>query len=220
MLVGMAPTELVGHRVAIPRDAECFLWRNGISQPFRTKRASTVVVTEVDGHNAIYWERQSWKVSTEDWLAIPEPGYRRCSACLTIKPDSEFSEREPRCRPCLALRARSYAAANRERRAATYKRWKAANPEYSRNYMRMWYHGLTPERFDELLATQLGRCAICRRELDRYAKTTHIDHDRGCCPTSRSCGKCVRGLLCHWCNTAIGLMPDPASLRAAATYLS
>jgi hypothetical protein len=47
-----------------------------------------------------------------------------------------------------------------------------------------------------------------------------VDHDHECCPGKTSCGKCVRGLLCHHCNTALGYARNnPTILRALADYL-
>jgi hypothetical protein len=41
-----------------------------------------------------------------------------------------------------------------------------------------------------------------------------------CCPGKKSCGKCIRGLLCARCNSAIGLFDeDPVTLHAAVEYL-
>lgn len=67
-----------------------------------------------------------------------------------------------------------------------------------------------------LLRRQDGRCAVCPTALSEGGlgkiKTAHIDHDH---VTGR-----VRGLLCHPCNVAIGLMKDnPDTLRQAAKYL-
>jgi hypothetical protein len=49
--------------------------------------------------------------------------------------------------------------------------------------------------------------------------TLVVDHDHECCPGPRSCGKCVRGLICNECNLALGLGQDPQTLRSLADYL-
>jgi len=47
-----------------------------------------------------------------------------------------------------------------------------------------------------------------------------VDHDHNCCAGAHSCGKCVRGLICGNCNTALGLAHnDAATLRRLADYL-
>ena len=96
------------------------------------------------------------------------------------------------------------------------------------NYRRWVLHTryrMTPEGLEALRAKQGGLCAICRQaEGDKYAdgrlKDFSIDHDHTCCPGERSCGRCVRGLLCRKCNVGIGnLRETPAILRAAADYI-
>jgi hypothetical protein len=79
-------------------------------------------------------------------------------------------------------------------------------------------YSITPEQYAELLEAQGGRCAICGGEPGERALA--VDHDHSCCPGKGSCGRCVRGLLCHDCNGALGLLRDnPATAMAAATYL-
>jgi hypothetical protein len=64
------------------------------------------------------------------------------------------------------------------------------------------------------------KCEICETETSPNKGGFHIDHDHSCCPNKKSCGKCVRGLLCQKCNSVIGFAnDDPEILKAAISYL-
>ena len=65
---------------------------------------------------------------------------------------------------------------------------------------------MTVEQLEERLLSQDSCCAICR--LPITLKTSCIDHDWACCPGKRSCGKCVRGILCSHCNIGLGNFRD------------
>lgn len=80
-------------------------------------------------------------------------------------------------------------------------------------------YGLTSERYAALLDEQGGRCRVCRQP-PAGGEHLHVDHDHACCPTpAKSCGACVRALLCGPCNKALGFaLEDAQRLRALADY--
>ena len=95
-------------------------------------------------------------------------------------------------------------------------------------------YNITEERFMEMLKEQGLSCAICNYpfihgrwdlvgpvEIYLTKGIANIDHDHKCCPEkSKSCGKCVRGLLCASCNNGLGRFKDDiASLKNAIHYL-
>jgi hypothetical protein len=81
---------------------------------------------------------------------------------------------------------------------------------------------LSLETYRTMLAAQGGACAICKVDAPTDVRTSrfHVDHDHSCCPGKKSCGKCIRGLLCHACNTALGnFADDPNRMLAAVAYV-
>src|SRR5204863_8159481 len=88
-----------------------------------------------------------------------------------------------------------------------------------RDKHRLENYGMTWEQYQELLAEQGGGCALCGQQCSS-GRLLAVDHDHACCPGMKSCGKCVRGLLCGDCNHGLGKFEDsPERLRAAAAYV-
>jgi|FreactTroBogLake_1042271.scaffolds.fasta_scaffold12233_1 hypothetical protein len=76
-----------------------------------------------------------------------------------------------------------------------------------RKALKELYHA-TVEWYDSKLFEQHGHCALCpaTRQSVVSGKRLSVDHDHGCCPTKRACGKCNRGLLCFNCNKRLGIL--------------
>ncbi|MFI6337106.1 endonuclease domain-containing protein [Streptomyces sp. NPDC050535] len=104
-----------------------------------------------------------------------ESGIIECLGCGEDKPVSEYSALNAKGTP------RPYC--------------KPCNAEL----VRLGHYNLTKEFVAQLLHFQRQSCAICRTA-DAGRKAMHIDHDHACCPGRRSCGECVRGLICANCN--------------------
>ena len=103
-----------------------------------------------------------------------------------------------------------------ECKECTVKRTTAYNKRNSSSvrsqYLKRNY-GLTFEEFDLMLTHQDNSCAICKgtKTYGRHKRFT-VDHDH-------STGK-IRGLLCHRCNTALGLIGDDIhTLKSMIKYL-
>lgn len=90
------------------------------------------------------------------------------------------------------------------------RKWRAANPDKTRAAALLYNYGITPEQFAEMRDLQEGRCKICNDTPTTRALS--VDH----CHTTKK----VRGLLCHKCNAAIGLLKHEVSvLESAIVYL-
>ena len=100
------------------------------------------------------------------------------------------------CKKCHTLYVTNYYNSNPDKKDAKNK----MNTFYKPSYLK---HKISKNRYLELFNLYSGKCHACK-DRNVYA----IDHDHSCCPGNFSCGKCVRGLLCSQCNTALGLLQD------------
>ena len=84
-------------------------------------------------------------------------------------------------------------------------------------------YGLDLKEYRRLLSFQAGKCAICTRATGR-SKRLAVDHDHACREghaPNVGCRECIRGLLCSFCNRAIGRWgDDPRVGERIAHYLT
>lgn len=144
----------------------------------------------------------------------PDRGRMMCSRCDAAP---RMHRRSAWCRRCASAYERDRRRANADEINRRQRADRLADPIRYQSY-RLKRFGLTIEQFEGLFGQQGGRCAIC----NVGGETLHIDHDHACCPgVNRSCGGCVRGLLCMSCNNGLGrFRDDPVALRRAAEYVA
>lgn len=168
----------------------------------------TVCPTVFDGRkNSKYC---SWACKNQARREAPAPAEKRCARCEQILPVEEFGKSERANRTPGKFYYSTYCLACR--RAAT-------DPAVTRRRSLKKRYGITPEDFDRMLAEQ-GGCLACKSPTTN-GKYWHIDHDHACCPSSdKTCGQCIRGILCHGCNTALGnLGDDPEKVWQLYVYI-
>ena len=125
---------------------------------------------------------------------------RKCRTCGVEKELEEFyksgrkdrpEERHNECKECTKIRVK-----------VNYCPIRTRSNDLRRNY------GITIEDYDRMLEDQGGTCMLCPAtpESQRHGRL-HVDH-------SHETGE-VRGLLCHNCNTALGLLNEDVGRMAA-----
>lgn len=138
--------------------------------------------------------------------------------CGLIKPASEFNRARKSydglqhyCKDCQNIRHRKSRTDSEMRE---YERVKS----YERNIRG---YGITPDQYDQMVVSQGGMCSICSTSDPGCGGRWAIDHDHNCCPANKkSCGKCVRGLLCCNCNNGLGrFMDNVDNIANALAYL-
>lgn len=132
-----------------------------------------------------------------------------CSMCELEKPvevfqpDSRFKDGyNTRCRPCVNIMAKK----SRDKGRAALDKSVVQQLDWRRNLGRVYK--LTPEQWQAMYDEQGGVCMYCHKPetdmLNGKVKRLAVDHDRECCDSYKSCGDCIRGLSCAFCNQLMG----------------
>jgi len=175
---------------------------------------------------------------------LPPSPSKRCTQCGLVQALGNFYANkqcaygvDSRCKACHRAKAREYRQANPEKASAATKawrdrnrdrvqahriRWKKDNPLSEKRYGIRSRFNITDDEYLRLFEAQDYRCGICSVAVEPYSRDAHVDHAHSCCPDKdRSCGSCVRGILCASCNLGIGkFRDDPELLIGAAAYLT
>lgn len=113
------------------------------------------------------------------------------------------------CKPCTRTQ-------NSASKKASY------NPAKRREALLRTNYNITLDEYLERLEAQGYACAVCKsHEPGTISNVFVVDHDHSCCAGTKSCGDCVRGLLCNDCNRALGFAHDSIdTLHGAIAYLA
>ena len=151
---------------------------------------------------------------------------KTCKKCGEVKEVSEFYDHKTTkdgkaltCKKCQLTKNYEWKKRNKEKVYKAQKRWASLNKEKINAYRLKSYlkqrYGVTVEWYETTLAKQKGVCAICScsaSELRGNDTSFCVDH----CHTTGQ----PRALLCHKCNTGIGMLKDnPILVARAWTYL-
>lgn len=191
--------------------------------------AGSILEWVVDAGYEVRTFKTSRQLTQRRKLLSPDEKDKICSDCKRYKPLGEFNSSPDgtggvasRCAECSsALKKKKYAE-NPEPYKEKQKQLRKERPRTFKSYELKKKFKMTIEEHEAMFEAQGKVCAGCggddSGETNRH---WHTDHDPACCPTgTRTCGKCVRGILCRWCNLALGIAKNDASrLRGLANYL-
>ena len=166
------------------------------------------------------------RIKAQEKLA---PAQKHCPKCGETKHSDQFGKNRANedglnyhCKACVNAAAAARWASNPEyarRNAERNRELYADQPRYL-NYRYKGRFGITLSEYEQMLEAQGGGCAICLERPDPDKPRFPVDHDHACCPGKKSCGGCVRGILCPACNHGLGKFKDKQDLlKSAISYL-
>lgn len=150
-------------------------------------------------------------------FSVPLATSKRCIKCNGLlslqyftKDASKKDGRSIYCQSCQRRKQKEYRKNTPEKQKEYKKRHHSS--EKSRDYSLRYRYGMTSSQFDIMFESQGRICALCNSDKSD-SKNFVVDH---CHKTGK-----VRGILCSYCNRALGMLKDDTEiLKKAIIYLS
>ena len=141
--------------------------------------------------------------------------HKECGSCGKVIELKYFSKKAngyaSKCKQCHNDYCRGYYLRNKDSYIQRSREYKKNN----KSKIKALKYGITTEELDILFYKHDGKCWICKERNAEY-----VDHDHACCNSINSCGECVRGALCPYCNSLLGFSRDSVEvLNNAVIYL-
>ncbi len=120
---------------------------------------------------------------------------KTCSKCKQSKSPDEFYNtkrtydgKQAYCKECQGI---------------INKGWVGSNEDRVHTHQMKYRYGISPVQYADMLEQQNGVCAVCGKT-NKDGKRLAVDHDHETLE--------VRGLLCHRCNVALGMVDDDVNI--------
>lgn len=218
-------TKLCAGRCGQVKDEEEFDWnRSGYSRKNRCRDCFRADARDRTANHRKAKRPADWQPKYKKVECLGSS--HACNKCGNIKDHSDFYEDksatcnyESSCKECRGVdrkeRWKNNLNGHRDKDGARKAEW---TPERRIE----WLHGqfvyklnrdfhITEDQYNWLLEQQSGVCFLCKEPETRVhhrngeVMRLAIDHDHRCCTESaKSCGKCIRSLLCYSCNMLMG----------------
>ena len=152
-------------------------------------------------------ERLEFESPDRFWCLVGQYVFMKtCTRCKKCKSFEEFyfqtkkNNYQSWCKACSKENKLEWISKNRDK-----VRWNTLWTKYR----------LRKEDYLRMAKAQNNKCAACK-----VAEIEVVDHNHMCCPGVKSCGKCVRALLCFKCNYIAGVLEkDSLILDRVREYL-
>jgi hypothetical protein len=158
---------------------------------------------------------------TEEERLIRNAKARERNANLTPEQKEHRRQRERAKYASDPIRRQKQAEANRKSRA---KHPIEFVKDSYRGYWLKHRYQMSPSEYEAQFTEQGRKCPLCDAPEGSTKRRFPVDHDHKCCPGTKSCGKCRRGITCPNCNRKIGfleeIMPECEIRPKPGTWLS